>query len=405
MEQSVLMTLLDELIQSWENEVIEFKQADNDYKTDRIGEYFSALANEANLRDVGSAWLVFGVNNKTRAVVGTHYRPNPEQLQSTKMQIAQNTEPSITFRHIHELQHPQGRLVLFEVPAAPKGLPIAWKGHYYARAGESLTHLGLDKLDEIRQQTINTDWSAQVVPHAKLEHLDEKALQKARESFARKYANRFPDNEVMNWSVPTFLDRAKVTQDGKITRTTLLLLGKPEAAYLLSPHPAQLTWRLEGQERAYEHFGLPFLLNTTALYQKIRNIQLRLLPNDELLAVEVAKYDQKVVLEALHNCIVHQDYTRHGRIVVVEQPDKLIFENEGTFFEGTPDTYIIGEKTPRRYRKSFPCPSHDRTEHDRHDGLWYPRNVPQSGQTLPAHARLPFGRVQSGTADRVRRCG
>lgn len=353
MEQSALMTLLDELIQSWENEVSEFKQADNDYKTDRIGEYFSALANEANLRDVGSAWLVFGVNNKTRAVVGTHYRPNPEQLQSTKMQIAQNTEPSITFRHIHELQHPQGRVVLFEVPAAPKGLPIAWKGHYYARAGESLTHLGLDKLDEIRQQTLNTDWSAQVVPHAKLEHLDEKALQKARESFARKYANRFPDNEVMNWSVPTFLDRAKVTQDGKITRTALLLLGKPESAHLLSPHPAQLTWRLEGQERAYEHFGLPFLLNTSVLYQKIRNIQLRLLPNDELLAVEVAKYDQKVVLEALHNCIVHQDYSRHGRIVVVEQPDKLIFENEGTFFEGTPEAYIIGEKTPRRYRNPF----------------------------------------------------
>ena len=353
MEQPALMTLLDGLIQSWESEIIEFKQAENDYKSDKIGEYFSALANEANLRDVERAWLVFGVDNKTRTVVGTHYRPNPEQLQSTKMQVAQNTEPSVTFRCIHELQHPQGRVVLFEIPAAPKGLPIAWKGHYYARAGESLTHLGLDKLDEIRQQTFNSDWSAQIVPHATLAHLDERAVQKARESFARKYANRFPDNEVMGWSIPTFLDRAKVTQDGKITRTTLLLLGKPEAAHLLSPHPAQLTWRLEGQERAYEHFGLPFLLNTTALYQKIRNIQLRLLPNDELLAVEVAKYDQKVVLEALHNCIVHQDYTRHGRIVVVEQPDKLIFENEGTFFEGTPDTYIIGEKTPRRYRNPF----------------------------------------------------
>lgn len=267
--------------------------------------------------------------------------------------MAQSTEPSITFRHIHELRHPQGRVVLFEIPAAPKGLPIAWKGHYYARAGESLTHLGLDKLDEIRQQTLNTDWSAQVIPQATLEHLDERALQKARESFARKYANRFPDDEVINWPILTFLDRAKVTQDGKITRTALLLLGKPEAAHLLSPHPAQLTWRLEGQERAYEHFGLPFLLNTTALYQKIRNIQLRLLPNDELLAVEVAKYDQKVVLEALHNCIVHQDYTRHGRIVVTEQPDKLIFENEGAFFEGTPDAYIIGEKTPRRYRNPF----------------------------------------------------
>lgn len=353
MDQSALMTLLDELIQSWENEVIEFKQAGNDYKTDKIGEYFSALANEANLRDVETAWLVFGVDNKTRDVAGTNYRATPEQLQSTKMQVAQSTEPSITFRHIHELQHSQGRVVLFQIPAAPKGLPIAWKGHYYARAGESLTHLGLDKLDEIRQQTINADWSAQVVPQATLDHLDENAVRKARESFARKYANRFPDNEVMEWSLSAFLDRAKVTQDGKITRTALLLLGKPESVHLLSPHPAQLTWRLEGQERAYEHFSPPFLLNTSALYQKIRNIQLRLLPNDELLAVEVAKYDQKVVLEALHNCIAHQDYTRHGRIVVTERLDRLVFENEGTFFEGTPDAYIVGEKTPRRYRNPF----------------------------------------------------
>jgi ATP-dependent DNA helicase RecG len=45
-----------------------------------------------------------------------------------------------------------------------------------------------------------------------------------------------------------------------------------------------LTWSLEGPERAYEHFGLPFLLNTTQLYQRIRNIQLRILPQDELLA-------------------------------------------------------------------------------------------------------------------------
>jgi ATP-dependent DNA helicase RecG len=42
-------------------------------------------------------------------------------------------------------------LLLFEVPAAPRGIPIAWKGHYFARAGESLTSLGLDKQDEIRQ--------------------------------------------------------------------------------------------------------------------------------------------------------------------------------------------------------------------------------------------------------------
>ena len=350
MDQTHLQALLIDLIASWENEVIEFKQAGKDYSTDDIGKYFSALANEANLREEEAAWLVFGVHNKTRQVVGSDYRLQFERLQSTKMQIAENTEPSITFRNIHELQDPSGRVVFFEIPAAPRGLPISWKGHYYARAGESLTHLGLDKLDEIRQQTMSSDWTAQIIPEATITHLDETALQKARASFASKYANRFSSDEISRWSLPVFLDRAKLTQDGKITRSTLLLLGKPEAAFFLSPHPAQMTWKLEGPERAYEHFAPPFLLSTTALYQKIRNIQLRILPDDALLAVEVAKYDQKVVLEALHNCIAHQDYTRSGRIIVTEQPDRLIFENEGSFFEGTPDDYIAGNKTPRRYR-------------------------------------------------------
>ena len=353
MDQAGLSGLLDELIATWENEVVEFKQAGNDYDTDRIGEYFSALSNEANLRGADRAWLVFGVSNKTRAVVGSDYRPEVERLQGLKNQIAQSTEPSITFRDIHVLQHAGGRVVLFEIPPAPRGIPIAWKGHYFARAGESRTSLGLDKQDEIRRQTLAQDWTAQVIATATLEDLDEAAVRKARESFAKKYANRITLEEVMGWPLATFLDRARLTQGGQITRATLLLLGKAESAYRLSPHPAQLTWSLEGPERAYEHFGLPFLLNTTQLYQRIRNIQLRILPQDELLPVEVPKYDQKIVLEALHNCIAHQDYGRNGRVVVTEQPDRLIFANEGGFFDGQPDEYIEGTKIPRRYRNPF----------------------------------------------------
>lgn len=348
-----LDNLLEQLIATWENEVVEFKQAGNDYDTDKIGEYFSALSNEANLRSAERAWLVFGINNKTRAVVGSDYRMETERLQSLKNQIAQATEPSITLREIHVLDHPKGRVVLFEIPPAPRGIPIAWKGHYFARAGESRTSLGLDKLDEIRQQTLQQDWTAQIISGAALADLDEVAVRKARESFAQKYANRFDTDEVMSWPLTTFLDRAHLTQNGQITRTALLLIGKKESAYFLLPNPAQITWKLEGQERAYEHFGPPFLLSTTRLYQRIRNIQLRILPQDELIPVEVSKYNQKIVLEALHNCIAHQDYARNGRVVVTEQPDRLIFENEGGFFEGLPDEYIEGDKTPRRYRNPF----------------------------------------------------
>lgn len=353
MDQAALSALLNELVATWENEVVEFKQAGNDYDTDKIGEYFSALANEANLRGVDRAWLVFGVSDKTRSVVGSDYRPQPERLQSLKSQIADSTEPSITLRNIHVLQHAAGRVVLMEVPPAPRGMPIAWKGHYYARAGESRTSLGLDKLDEIRQQTLLTDWTAQLVPGATLAHLDESALQLARSAFAKKYANRFSAEEVMAWPVAAFLERAHLLRDGQITRGTLLLLGKSTSAHLLSPHPAQLTWKLEGPERAYEHFGLPFLVATSELYQRIRNVQIRILPDNVLIPVEVSKYDRRVVLEALHNCIAHQDYSRCGRIVVTETPATLVFENEGQFFDGQPDDYIAGNKTPRRYRNPF----------------------------------------------------
>lgn len=196
-----------------------------------------------------------------------------------------------------------------------------------SRSAESLVFLTLDKLDKIRNQTLLSDWSAQIVAQANLSHLDESAIQQARDSFARKYANRINPKVVSEWPVGSFLDRAKLTQDGRVTRTAMLLLGKPESSYLLSPHPAQLTWKLVGSEKSYMHFGSPFLLASTSVYNKIRNPQLKILPDNQLIPIEVSKYNQKIILEALHNCIAHQDYTRNGRIVVTEYPDKLVFEN------------------------------------------------------------------------------
>lgn len=353
MDAKALNAILTGLIAQWENEVIEFKEATDSFSTNDIGKYVSSLSNEANLHGLEKAWLVFGVSNKTRKVTGTSYRAEPERLNGLKQQIAESTDPGIHFRGLHVLDHVDGRVVMMEIPAAPRGIPIAWKGHYYARAGESLVSLPLDKLDAIRAQTLNSDWTGQVADRATADDLDPTALAVARASFARKHANHFADGEVAGWPLDTFLDRARLTIHGRITRAALLLIGKAESASLLLPHPAQLTWKLEGPERAYEHFGPPFLLTTTQLFQRIRNIRLRLLPDNTLLPDEVQKYDQTVVMEALHNCIAHQDYRRDGRVIVTEWPDRLVLENEGGFFEGRPEDYVTGVKTPRRYRNPF----------------------------------------------------
>ena len=345
-----LNALLNRLIAGWENEVVEFKEANDNYSTSEIGKYFSALSNEANLRGAGAGWLIFGVSDKMHSIVGTRYRDDPARLNSLKNDIANGTEPSLTFRNVHELDHPSGRVLLFEIPAAPRSLPVSWNGYHHARAGESLTSLGIDKQDEIRNQDLQFDWSAAIVPGATLDHLDPQAVEYARAEFIARRHGRVDQLDVGLWPVERFLTAVGVMRDGGLTRAAVLLLGKAESAHLLSPLLAEMTWKLVGPESSGEHFGLPFILATTELYQRIRNIQIRLSPPGELLPREISKYDQQAVMEALHNCIAHQDYRQSARIVVTERPDRLIFESVGAFVDGTPDEYAQGGRTPRRYR-------------------------------------------------------
>lgn len=344
--------LLKELIATWENEVVEFKGGGDSYSTSDIGKYFSALSNEANLGAVDSGWLIFGVDNKSRGVVGSDYRRNRERLQGLKNDIANSTEPRASFHEIYELNHPDGRVLLFEVPPAPRGIPISWNGHYYARNGESLGSLDLNKLDEIRQQDSGDDWSAGRSPRATIGHLDPQALTAARTAFAARHP-RFDADEIATWSDGTFLERAKLTIDGGITRAALLLLGREEAAHLLSPLLAEITWKLTGAEQAYEHFGLPFFLNTSKVYDRIRNVQVRLLQPGTLIQTEIPKYDRQSVLEGIHNCVAHADYRTGSRINVTEHPDRLVLENAGSFFDGRPEQYVTETRTPKRYRNPF----------------------------------------------------
>lgn len=197
--------LIEKLIANWEDETVEFKEAGRDFDTDRLGRYVSALCNEANLAGMDSAWLVFGVRNKTREVVGTSYRTEPDRLNSLKRQVFEGCVPNFSLRGIHVVDHPQGRVVMFEIPAAPQGMPIAWKGFHYARAGESLVPMPTEKIDAIRNQESLLDWTAQVIEDAEVGDLSDDALSTAREAFKQKNSPRIPAEEIDAWSDGDFL--------------------------------------------------------------------------------------------------------------------------------------------------------------------------------------------------------
>ena len=56
-----LKLILDVLLNDNENECVEFKQAKNSFDTDKLGKYFSAISNEAVLRNRQCGWIVFGI--------------------------------------------------------------------------------------------------------------------------------------------------------------------------------------------------------------------------------------------------------------------------------------------------------------------------------------------------------
>ena len=339
-----------------ETEVVEFKEAKKNYDFSDLGEYFSALCNEANLKNRKCAWLVFGIENRRHAIVGSNFRPHPKDLDSLKKEIADHTTNRITFMEIYEVtDFSEGRVLMFQIPAAPKGMPISFKGHYYGRDGESLVPLNIEEIERIRAQVITDDWSMGIVEGATLADLDENAIIKARENFKIK----FPDktDEVDSWDNISFLNKIRITIKGKITRTAILLLGKEESEHYLVSADAKIRWILktiDNQNKDYEIFSIPFLLAVDKVFGKIRNLKYRYLPYGTLFPNEVLRYDPFVIRESLNNAIAHQDYTKGGRINVVEvEDDHLIFTNLGSFIPGSVENVIENNAPEEHYRNKF----------------------------------------------------
>lgn len=333
-----------------ENRYLEFK---SNYQTpERIGKYISALSNGACLDHQDFGYLYFGVEDETLVIKGTTFDPSmkAEGNQYLEMYLRQMISPKISFNVEEFFFEGKTRIVVFVIPAAVKE-PTCFMKKPYVRVDSSLTELTpyVEWMREIYNSDV--DWSAQIIENATHEFLDPEAIKKAREGYKQRNPEKADDCD--RWSDEVFLDKAKLTLNGKITRTTLLLAGKEEySAYI--GHIAQIVWKCHQDGKTFgDVFTIPFLLNTTKVMQCIRNYRFKIFPDNSLIPAEVWKYDTNSILECLHNCIAHQNYLSNSRIVLTEEPDFLTFENAGGFYEGSYEDYILGTKTPEHYRNRF----------------------------------------------------
>lgn len=317
-----------------------------------LGEYASALANSACLANKPRGYLLFGIDDSTHKVVGTQFDPYSAKGKGNQdllpwLAAGLRPNPGID---VHIVHHPQGRVVLFEIGPAHNE-PVCFRGTAWVRVGTSKTQLRNHPVKARSLWTRGSDWSAEVCEGATLEDLCPVAVNKARKQFVVKHPS-----QNAGWNDKTFLNKARVLNQGAVTTTAILLLGLPESASLLSPAVAKISWILkdaDNRELDYDHIGPPFLLAGDRLLNHIRNLTVRTMPSGTLFPQEVTQYDPWVIREALHNAIAHQDYRRHGRIVVVERPDRVLITNVGDFLPGDVETVVRQDAPQAIYRNPF----------------------------------------------------
>lgn len=102
---------------------VEFKG--NNADPDMIGKRCSALSNAARIEGRDCAYIVWGIEDGSHDVIGTTFNPDLHKAHGQVLQLwlANSLQPSIAFS-FRAVQHPLGRVLLLEIPAATRNASI-----------------------------------------------------------------------------------------------------------------------------------------------------------------------------------------------------------------------------------------------------------------------------------------
>ena len=301
--------------------------------------------------------IILGIEDKTLKIIGIQDF-HDYNIDNIKYRILGNcTNLSSENLEISEYitSDTQKIVWIVKVPKHSFRLPVYAHKKAWQRIGDSLVEMTKERLDNILNESlIIEDWSKKIIEKVSIEDLDKEAIKKARKEFIKRNPKYI--DEIEKWDDIKFLDKAKLTIKGKITRACFILLGKEEEEHFLDS-AVKIRWNLktlENQDKDFEIFSIPLILSVDEIYKKIRNLKYRYLREGTLFPDEVLRYDPFVIREPLNNAIAHQDYSKKGRINLVEfEDDHLIFTNLGTFLPKTVENVVLKDSPEEFYRNTF----------------------------------------------------
>lgn len=310
-----------------ENEVIEFKV--NNYTHEEIGKRISALSNSANLVNAKNAYIVFGVEDKTRNIVGTTFRPDETKVggnEQLKFWLARHLSPSIDFQFV-ELDYKNQNIVILEIPPAIDQ-PVKYNNIAYIRIGSATPKLSdfPDKerkiWNNINKNSFEKNISIESLPLSEvLDYMD--------------YSSYF---SLTKQKTPTetigFLEKMgqhnlvkKVFSDSyDITNLGAILFAKNLDNFPSVKRKAVRVVQYDGDSRVKRIKENLYNSGYAVIFKDLLNYINDKLPSNEEISrsfrKEIKMYPEVAIREFVANALIHQDLSISGAGPIVE-----IFDN------------------------------------------------------------------------------
>lgn len=305
-----------------ESEHIEFKEAKNRYDFEELVGYCVALANE------GGGRMVLGVTDAPpRRVVGTQAFDVPER---TVAGIHERIHLKIGWEEIH---HPDGRVLIFDVPSRPQGQPIHYGGRYFMRAGSDIAPMSPDFLKKIFDEG-----QVEFVEQPAKSGCSEEDVVRLLDVQSYFDLKKRPYPSTRKEVLETLMQKGFVRVDGAsytITNLGALLLAKRLGDFEHLGRKAVRVVVYEGVSKAKVKGGKDtvdprgYAIGFEPLIDAIHNESA-----SEDMSASVRKtthaYPKKAIREVVGNGIVHQDLTERGTGVTIEIfADRIEVTNPG----------------------------------------------------------------------------
>jgi len=329
--------LIDELLSHGsEADWLEFKKDNVD--PDTLGVRCSALSNAARLVGKDMAYMLWGIDDGSLDVIGTHFTPDSQKANGQELAfwLARQLQPSVPFQ-FRRVEHPKGWVVILEIPAATAA-PVAFKNIPYIRIGSATPKLTdyperyqqlIERLrpytweHSVARQYVSGDEVLNLLDYSSYFKLTKQPLPDNRAGiFDKLEAERLISKDVGDrWNITNLgaiLFAFDLTQfESRLARKSIRFI-----AYAGRNRAAQVSHRVEGKKGYAVGFeGLIEFIN--GILPKNEHIDVALRSEEPL-------FPTIAVREVTANALIHQDMTITGAGPQIEVfQDRMEITNPG----------------------------------------------------------------------------